>query len=112
MSAKSNTYSRAFWVSNTVEMFERMAYYAIFIVITLYLSNTLGFNDFEASMISGVFSGALYLLPLFTGAYADKIGFRKSLLLAFTLLTLGYLGLGVLPTFLQSCGLVEYGEHT
>ena len=112
MSTKSNTYSRAFWVSNTVEMFERMAYYAIFIVITLYLSNTLGFNDFEASMISGVFSGALYLLPLFTGAYADKIGFRKSLILAFTLLSLGYLGLGVLPTFLQSCGLVEYGEHT
>ena len=112
MSTKSNTYSRAFWVSNTVEMFERMAYYAIFIVITLYLSNTLGFNDFEASMISGIFSGALYLLPLFTGAYADKIGFRKSLILAFTLLTLGYLGLGVLPTFLQSCGLVEYGEHT
>ena len=105
-------YSRAFWVSNTVEMFERMAYYAIFIVITLYLSNTLGFNDLEASMISGLFSGGLYLLPIFTGAYADKIGVRRALIIAFTLLTVGYLGLAMLPTFLQSAGLVEYGEVT
>ena len=109
---KTGGYSRAFWVSNSVEMFERMAYYAIFIVITLYLSNTLGFNDFEASLISGLFSGGLYLLPIFTGAYADKIGFRRSLIIAFALLTAGYLGLAVLPTFLQSAGLVEYGEVT
>lgn len=105
-------YSRAFWVSNSVEMLERMAYYAIFIVITLYLSNTLGFNDFEASIISGLFSGGLYLLPIFTGAYADKIGFRKSLIIAFSLLTAGYLGLATLPTLLQSVGLVSYGEVT
>ena len=52
-------YSRTFWVSNTVELFERMAYYAVFIVITLYLSNTLGFSDIEASLISGLFSGGL-----------------------------------------------------
>ena len=50
-------FSKAFWVSNTVELFERMAYYAVFIVLTIYLSNILGFNDFEASMISGLFSG-------------------------------------------------------
>ncbi len=105
-------YSRAFWVNNSVEMLERMAYYAIFIVITLYLSNTLGFNDFEASIISGLFSGGLYLLPIFTGAYADKIGFRKSLIIAFSLLTAGYLGLATLPTLLQSAGLVSYGEVT
>ena len=56
--------------------------YAVFIVITLYLSNTLGFSDIEASIISGLFSGGLYLLPMFTGAFADKIGYRKSLLVA------------------------------
>lgn len=48
-------FTRAFWVSNTVELFERMAYYAVFIVLTIYLSTILGFNDFEASMISGLF---------------------------------------------------------
>ena len=48
-------FTRAFWVSNTVELFERMAYYAVFIVLTIYLSSILGFNDFEASMIFRLF---------------------------------------------------------
>lgn len=108
----SGKFTKAFWVSNTVELFERMAYYAVFIVLTLYLSNILGFNDFESSMISGLFSGGLYLLPIFSGAYADKIGFRKSMIIAFSLLSVGYLGLGVLPTILESTGLVEYGATT
>ncbi|MDR0938908.1 MAG: MFS transporter [Mediterranea sp.] len=103
-------FTRAFWVSTTVELFERMAYYAVFIVLTIYLSNILGFSDLEAGMISGLFSGGLYLLPIFSGAYADKIGFRKSMILAFVLLTAGYLGLGVLPTLLEASGLVSYGE--
>ena len=52
----SKGFTKAFWVSNTVELFERMAYYAVFIVLTIYLSSILGFNDLEASMISGLFS--------------------------------------------------------
>ena len=110
--AANKGFTRAFWVSNTVELFERMAYYAVFIVLTIYLSSILGFNDFEASIISGLFSGGLYLLPIFTGAYADKIGFRKSMITAFTLLTIAYLGLGALPTFLEASGLVTYGSTT
>ncbi|WP_071146639.1 peptide MFS transporter [Bacteroides ihuae] len=110
--AAAKGFTKTFWVSNTVELFERMAYYAIFIVLTIYLSTILGFNDFEASMISGLFSGGLYLLPIFTGAYADKIGFRKSMITAFSLLSVAYLGLAVLPTFLEASGLVSYGAAT
>jgi dipeptide/tripeptide permease len=101
-------FTRAFWTANIVELLERGAYYGVFIVITLYLSRILGFSDVEAGLISGVFSGGLYLLPTFTGALADKIGFKNSLLIAFTLLSLGYFGLGMLPTALESIGLVDY----
>ena len=99
----SKGFTKAFWVSNTVELFERMAYYAVFIVLTIYLSSILGFNDLEASMISGLFSGGLYLLPIFTGAYADKIGFRKSMIVAFSLLSVGYLGFRNSPYPAGSC---------
>ena len=104
-------FSREFWVANSVELLERAAYYGVFIVITLYLSRILGFSDIEAGIISGIFSGGLYLLPTFSGAYADKIGFKKSLLLAFFLLTAGYLGLAVLPGILEARGLAEYGRE-
>ena len=105
-------FSNAFWVANGVELLERLAYYAVFIVITLYLSNVWVFSDIEAGAISGVFSASLYLLPLFSGAYADKIGFRSAIILAFSLLSLGYAGLGILPTLLESAGLVEYDMTT
>lgn len=105
-------FSRAFWVANSVELLERLAYYAVFIVITLYLSNVWGFSDIEAGIISGTFSAFLYLLPTFAGAYADKIGFRSAIMLAFALLTLGYSGLGLLPTLLEGAGLVHFGETT
>ena len=105
-------FSKAFWVANTVELFERAAYYGVFIVITLYLSRILGFNDIQAATIAGTFSAFLYFLPTFAGALADKIGFRNSMLLAFSLLTIGYAGLGLYPTWLQSAGLVEYGTTT
>lgn len=105
-------FSKAFWVANSVELLERLAYYAVFIVITLYLSNVWGFTDIEAGLISGTFSACLYLLPTFVGAYADKIGFRSAIMVAFALLTLGYSGLGILPTMLQSAGLVSYEMTT
>ena len=105
-------YTKAFWTANIVELLERLAYYAVFIVITLYLSNVWGFSDIEAGVIAGLFSASLYLLPTFAGAYADRIGFRSAIILAFFLLTIGYGGLGLLPTLLESAGLVEYGMTT
>lgn len=110
--AEKIKFSKAFWVANTVELFERAAYYGVFIVITLYLSRILGFNDIEAAAIAGIFSACLYLLPTFAGALADKIGFRSSMLLAFSLLTVGYAGLALYPTWLQSAGLVTYTNVT
>jgi len=105
-------FSTAFWVANSVELLERAAYYGVFIVITLYLSSILAFSDIEAAMISGVFSAMLYFLPTFSGAYADKIGFKKSLIIAFSLLSLGYFGLAFFPSVLQNAGLAKYGFHT
>jgi dipeptide/tripeptide permease len=90
-------YPRSFWTANIVELFERAAYYALFIALTLYLTDVVGFDDVSSAWISGVFSAGLYFLPPFVGALADKMGFRKALLLAFALLTIGYAALGALP---------------
>jgi dipeptide/tripeptide permease len=87
----------SFWIANSVELLERSAYYAVFIAITLYLTRVVGFNDIWAAWIGGVFSAGMYFFPPFSGAVADTIGFRKSIILAFALLTAGYFTLGALP---------------
>ncbi|MCA9693465.1 MAG: MFS transporter [Nannocystaceae bacterium] len=105
------SFTRAFWTANLVELLERAAWYGVYVAITLYLSRILGYSDIAAATVSGVFSAGLYLLPTFSGALADKIGFRRALLLAFGLLTLGYCGMWALPRLLASAGLVTYGKE-
>ena len=110
MNKTTTKFSKAFWSANIVELLERAAYYGVFIAITLYLSRILAFNDIQAGILAGAFSAGLYLLPPFTGAWADKIGFRKALFIAFSLLTIGYFSMGILPVLLENAGLVKYGR--
>ncbi len=91
------SFGKTFWVANGIELFERAAYYGAFIALVLFLTNIVGFDDIEAGWIGGLFSALIYFLPLFTGAIADKIGFRLSLILAFAFLSAGYFGIGAFP---------------
>jgi len=91
-------FSGTFWIANSIELFERAAYYGTFIALALYLTDVVGFSDVQAGWIGAVFSSMLYFLPFLTGAAADRIGFRRAALLAFALLALGYAGLGLAPT--------------
>ncbi len=91
-------FPKDFWLANFMELCERAAYYGFFIVLTLYMTDIVGFTDIETGLIVGLFYGLLYLLPTFVGAYGDKIGFRKGLLIAFSLLTFGYFFLGIFTT--------------
>jgi len=91
-------FPRAFWTGNAAELCERAAYYGTFIALRTYLIRAVGMDDIQAGFIAGMFGGWIYLVPFFTGAAADRMGFRKALMLAFGLLTVGYGTLGVFHT--------------
>jgi dipeptide/tripeptide permease len=91
-------FPKTFWVANVIELFERAAYYGMFIALTLFLTREVGFTDIETGFVTAFFASALYLAPTFTGSLADRLGFRRSILLAFGLLTVGYAALGAFPT--------------
>ncbi|MGE5316057.1 MAG: MFS transporter [Acidobacteriota bacterium] len=84
----------AFWIANGMELFERLAYYGQATVLSIYLRNHLHFSEIEAGQISSIFGGLIYLLPIFAGTIADKIGFRKSFSFAFFVLGIGYFLIG------------------
>lgn len=94
-SAASWRFPREFWLANFMELCERAAYYGFFIVLTLYLTDIVGFDDKATGVVAGVFFALLYFFPPFVGAIGDKIGFKNGLILAFSLLTIGYFFLGV-----------------
>jgi dipeptide/tripeptide permease len=86
----------AFWVANITEMFERLAYYATFSVLAIYLHETLKFPEAQAGDLIGYFSAVVWFLPILGGTLADWLGFRRSLALAYLVLAIGYFLLGSL----------------
>jgi POT family proton-dependent oligopeptide transporter len=89
-------FERPFWVANISELFERLSYYAAFASLARYLHETLNFPVEQASSLTGLFGGLVWFLAAFGGTLADRLGFRRSLSLAYFILTCAYFLLGSL----------------
>ncbi|OQY05630.1 MAG: hypothetical protein B6I20_00900 [Bacteroidetes bacterium 4572_117] len=101
---KLKDFPQTFWVANTMEIFERMAWYGFFAVSSLYITGAiseggLGFSDEDRGVLQGVVTFFLYLFPVVSGALADRYGFKKMLFAAFVILVPAYYFLGVFKTF-------------
>lgn len=86
----------AFWVANVTELFERLSYYAAFASLARYLHETLTFPVEQATGLAGLFGGLVWFLAAFGGTLADRLGFRRSLSLAYLILSGAYFLLGSL----------------
>src|ERR1700719_5255380 len=83
-----------FWVANISELFERLSYYAAFASLARYLHETLNFRVEQATSLTGLFGGLVWFLAVFGGTIADRLGFRRSLSLAYLILATAYFLLG------------------
>jgi proton-dependent oligopeptide transporter, POT family len=87
-------FERPFWVANISEIFERVSYYAVFAALVRYLHETLQFPAAQASTLGGFFGSAVWVMAIFGGAIADRIGFRRALSLAYLILSVAYFLVG------------------
>ncbi len=87
-------FERPFWVANVTEIFERLSYYGAFASLATYLHETLNFPTAEVGSLTGLFGGLVWFLAIFGGALADRLGFRRSLSLAYLILSCAYFLLG------------------
>ncbi len=88
--ASSQGFSSSFWSANISELFERIAFYGMTPMLVVYLTEARGFDADTAIAIGGNFGLATYGLAAISGFVADSLGYRRALLLAYGLLTLGY----------------------
>jgi dipeptide/tripeptide permease len=86
----------AFWVANFTEIFERIAYYGTTAVLAIYVSEQLHFSNELSSSLVGIFGYVVWFLPILGGTLADRFGFRRSLMFAYLVMTVGYFLLGSL----------------
>lgn len=90
-------FPRIFWIALLLELLERLAYYGVYINLAVYLGKTVGLTDIEIGKLLGVFALVRSLIPLGTGILADRIGFRNSLSISFSLYAISYGLLFLLP---------------
>ncbi len=83
-------FNLVYWISVIYEFFERGAYYGMMSVLSIYMTDKLGFTKEGVGILKSTIQPLLYLLPIISGAIADKVGYRKTLMVAFSLLGLGY----------------------
>jgi len=88
------SFPRTFWVANVMELFERGAYYGLNALLGRYLTDkaggALGFSEDRAGLLQGLVYAMTYIIPVLGGALADRYGYRRMLLFAFSLLSAGY----------------------
>ena len=88
-------FQKTFWIANTLELFERFAFYGTKAILAVYLAEKVGLGPQTAASLVGLFSGVLYSLPILAGTFVDRYGFRRTLAACFGFFTVGYFLIGL-----------------
>ena len=93
-----------FWIVNTMEMLERLAYYGVRAVIPLYmvLGEELGgpeFSQVEKGAIFAWWAFVQSMVPMYMGGLADRYGHKNTVAVAIGVKMVGYLLMAVPPVF-------------
>jgi POT family proton-dependent oligopeptide transporter len=68
-----SSFPPVFWTANGIEVLERFAYYGIYMGFGIYLGE-LGFEKDDLGIVQTIFLAFSYVIPLFSGTFADKYG--------------------------------------
>lgn len=114
------SFSKAFWACNLMELIERWAYYGVRTVLSIYIVLAVSQGGLEFTHIQ---KGSIYawwaliqsLLPLFTGGFADRYGYKNTLAFSITIKIVGYVLMATQTSywgFFTGCMLLAAGTAT
>ncbi|MCY2989049.1 MAG: MFS transporter [Planctomycetota bacterium] len=94
-------FGRDFWVLNSIEMWERLAFYNVRVMAPIYIMQA---DNPGGLHLTAADKGTIYawwavfqsLLPIVTGGYADRFGYKRTLAFSLVLMMTGYLLIAVL----------------
>jgi dipeptide/tripeptide permease len=115
--AQMKSFPAAFWVANSIEMVERFSFFGVRTIAALYIvaaaeKGGLALSNADRGIFFGTWSLLQCILPMFTGGFADRYGYRISLMTAFTINIVGYATMGFTTSwwsFMGACCLIATG---
>jgi POT family proton-dependent oligopeptide transporter len=79
---KRTPFPPVFWVANGIEVLERFAYYGIFFGFGIYMTQ-LGYSRAQLGIVQSIFLLLSYGIPVVSGTFADRYGFKKVLIVSY-----------------------------
>jgi dipeptide/tripeptide permease len=97
--------SRAVWMVNLMEMLERLAYYGVRVVIPIYIAQAdeiggLHFSQTDKGIIFLWWAVVQSLVPMFSGGFADRYGYKRTIAFSIAIKIVGYLMMATQRQFL------------
>ncbi len=83
-------FPRVFWVVQTFEVMERGAYYSMMPIIVVHAIWNVGVPRWLGFIITAFMYPFQYGLPILTGALAERVGYKRQIIIAFIILTSAY----------------------
>ena len=77
-----SSFPPVFWVANSIEVLERFAYYGIYMGFGIYMEY-LGYTKAQLGIVQSLFLLFSYTIPLISGTFADRFGFKKVLIISY-----------------------------
>ena len=95
---------RTYWLCNVIEMWERLAYFVLRPIAPIYIAQAtepggLHLTQFHKGWIYMWWALFQSFLPMFTGGYADRYGYKKTLFFAVTMNICGYLTMAYVHSY-------------
>ena len=82
MMQERTPFPKVFWIANSIEILERFAYYGIYMGFGIYM-NYLGYTAAQLGVVQSIFILISYLIPVISGTFADRFGFKKVLIVSY-----------------------------
>jgi len=92
------SFNRVFWIGNAIEMVERLAYYGLRVVVPLYIVLSIEeggpqFSQTQKGTIFAIWAAIQSFVPILTGGYADKFGYKLTVAISTVIKIAGYLAM-------------------
>lgn len=79
---KRTPFPKVFWIANLIEVLERFAYYGIYFGFGIYMEY-LGYTKAQLGIVQSIFLLISYTIPVISGTFADRYGFKKVLIVSY-----------------------------
>lgn len=94
--AQMQRLSKTYWIANAMEMFERLAYYGLRVVIPVYMVLAVEeggpqFDHVQKGLIFAIWAAVQSFVPVFSGGFADRYGYRLTVAISVAIKVSGYL---------------------